>query len=253
MCHDFFSLLLMLSGDVETNPGPTLEDLMQQLTAIASDVREIKEGKTATDALIAETNARLATIEHRVDGLSNMAVSVAAFETKIVSLEKNVNFLLGKVDDLENRSRRNNLLVYGIKETADESNEGLENCVKREIFEDILGVHASGIEKIHRLGRKVANKTRPVILRFLDERDKSAVLSSCRRLKGSRFSISEDFSPRVQQIRKKLWDSAKELKKNGDKVVLSFDKIKINGQVFIWDDTANTRVPLYPATHQNPV
>ncbi|XP_040068674.2 uncharacterized protein LOC115320940 [Ixodes scapularis] len=253
VCHDLFSLLLMLSGDVETNPGPTLEDLMQHLTAIASDVKEIKEGKTATDALIAETNARLATIEHRVDGLSNMAVSVAAFETRIVSLEKNVNFLLGKVDDLENRSRRNNLLVYGIKETADESNEGLENCVKKEIFEDILGVHASGIEKIHRLGRKVANKTRPVILRFLEERDKSAVLSSCRRLKGSRFSISEDFSPRVQQIRKKLWDSAKELKKNGDKVVLSFDKIKINGQVFIWDDTANTRVPVYPATRQNSV
>ncbi|KAG0445154.1 hypothetical protein HPB47_019075, partial [Ixodes persulcatus] len=72
----------MLSGDVETNPGPTLEEIMKQLTAIASDVKEIKEGRTATDALIAETNARRANIEDRVDGLSNMAVSVAAFEAK---------------------------------------------------------------------------------------------------------------------------------------------------------------------------
>lgn len=252
MCHDLFGLLLLLSGDVETNPGPTLDELMQQLMAITSVVMEIKDGKAATDALIAETNARLATIEHRVDALSNMAASVAAFETKIVSLEKNVNFLLGKVDDLENRSRRNNLLVYGIKEIPDESTEGLENYVKREIFEGILGVHPSAIERIHRLGHWAANKTRPVILRFLDERDKCAVLSSCRRLKGSRISISEDFSPRVQQIRKKLWDSARESKRKGDKVVLTFDKIKINGQIFIWDDTANARVPLYTSTHQNP-
>lgn len=35
--------LLLLAGDVETNPGPDLKQIAQQLTQIAGDIKEIKE------------------------------------------------------------------------------------------------------------------------------------------------------------------------------------------------------------------
>lgn len=71
--------------------------------------------------------------------------------------------------------------MYGIHKTADEDSAFLENLVKKDVFERIL----SGIERIHRLGRKSTNKTRPIILKLLDGRDKTKILSSCRLLKGS--------------------------------------------------------------------
>lgn len=104
-------MLLMLSGDVESNPGPDMAQLMEQLQIIAGDVKDIKEGKAVTDSLIAETNGRLTTIEQRVDSLTKLTATVTALQDKILCLEKNVDFLMAKIDDLENRSRRNNLIV----------------------------------------------------------------------------------------------------------------------------------------------
>lgn len=171
-------------------------------------------------------------------------------KNRITFLEKNANFLLDKVHKLWNKSRHNYLIVYGIKETEDDNNETLETCVKNNIFGDILSTWITGLERIHRLGHKAANKTRQVILKLSDERDKNAIWKNCRRFEGSEFSVSEDFSSKVQQIRKKLQETAKELENKGDKVVLSFDRIKINGQVFPWDDPANASVPLYPTTRK---
>lgn len=249
-CYDMFKVVLLLCGDIEKYPGPSFDDLKAQLEATAGNVKGIKKGEISTDALISETNTRLATTEARVEGLLKVADKVAPYQNRIASLEKNVSFLLDKDNNLENRSRHNNLIVYGIKETEDENKNMLNTCTKNSIFGAILGTQITGIECIHRLGYKAANKKWLVILKLLDKRDKISILSNFRRLKGSAFSESEDFSPRVQQIRKQMWDSAKELKKKGDKVVLLSERIKINEPVFVWDGSANARVPLYPPTHK---
>lgn len=76
------------------------------------------------------------------------------------------------IDDLENRSRRSNLIVYGVPEMDEETSEALEEAVKEEIITKILEPVA--IERIHRLGSRETNKTRPVIFKLLDARDKSS-------------------------------------------------------------------------------
>ncbi|XP_042149349.1 uncharacterized protein LOC115320747, partial [Ixodes scapularis] len=229
LCRSVCSMLLMLSGDVESNPGTDMAQLMEKLQIITRDVKDIKQGKAVTDSLIAETNERLTTIEQRVDSLTKLTATVTAFQDKVLSLERNVDFLMAKIDDLENQSRRNHLIVYGIHETTDEDSIFLENLVKKDVFESILKVQTAGTERIHLLGRKSPNKTRPIILKLLDGRDKTKILTSSRLLKGSAYSILEDFSPRVQQIRKKLWESAKDLRTNGDKVIFRQVKTKWQG------------------------
>ncbi|XP_049266808.1 uncharacterized protein LOC125756318 [Rhipicephalus sanguineus] len=161
---------------------------------------------------------------------------------KVDVLQKTVNLIL-KVDDLENRSRRNNLIIYGVKEAVEEDQPCLEQIVSKEIFQDLLNIRDVPFQRIHRIGKPSANKCRPVIIKLLDGRDKGKILKNCRKLRNSEFSICEDFSPRVQQIRKKLWDSARTNRDKGDKVMLFFDKIKINGKQFRWDEDRNERVP----------
>lgn len=163
--------------------------------------------------------------------------------SEIASLRSLVSTLEMKLDDLENRSRRNNLIIHGIPEEKDEDQGSLDAIVNGKIISDILKTEPITIERIHRLGKPHERKVRPVILKLLDHRDKNRVLKNCFKLKGSTFAISEDFSSRVREIRRKLWNCARKFKQAGDKVTLSYDKVRINGELFVWDSEKNDLVP----------
>ncbi|XP_065286334.1 uncharacterized protein [Dermacentor albipictus] len=220
------SKLLLIAGDVESNPGPDYDQFSKQLKQISDDIRVIKE-------------ERLTSIDLKLDSLSNLDTKVSTCMEQINSLQKALISLELKVDDLENRSRRSNLIVYGLPEEAKENEGSLEHKVHEKILKSVLEVEDVTIERIHRLGRPAAKKTRPVILKLLDYRDKTQILSNCYKLKGSSFSIGEDFSWRVRNIRKKLWNYAKARKESGDKVSLSYDKLRINDDLYRWDDETN--------------
>lgn len=162
--------------------------------------------------------------------------------TKVSALEKVVSGLELKLDDLENRSRRSNLIVYGIPEDEKEDEESLEQVINNTVAKGVLKIEPVSIERIHRLGKPSANKTRPIIFKLLDDRDKTKILKNCHKLKDTDISISEDFFQRVRNIRKKLWDSAKPNKESGQKVHLVYDKISIDRILYRWDDTVNDKV-----------
>lgn len=136
------------------------------------------------------------------------------------------------------------MIVYGVDESDDETTEVLENVVKEGIFSKMLHVYVASIERIRRLGRKIENKMRPVILKFLDHRDKASIMKACSKLKGSRYSVSEDFSKKVREIRKQLWNSALEKKSNGAKVKLLYDKLSVDSVMYGWDEEKGFRYRL---------
>lgn len=110
-----------------------------------------------------------------------------------------------KLSDLEDRSKRNNLIVYGISETSGETESDLKQAIVNEVFTKKLGVKVTNIERIHRIGNRADARHRPVILKLYNFQEKIAVLRSCAKLKGSDVSVGEDFSIATRLIRKKLW------------------------------------------------
>ncbi|KAH9381384.1 hypothetical protein HPB48_009036 [Haemaphysalis longicornis] len=131
-----------------------------------------------------------------------------------------------KLDDLGRRSRRSNVIVYGVNEQDNETTENLEKPVITEIFQDVLGVKISGIERIHRLGRPKQGldpKPRPVIMKLLDFRYKERIIKNCPKLKGFAFSVSEGFSRAICDARKKLWLRTKENLDRHEKVCLVYN------------------------------
>ncbi|XP_029833713.2 uncharacterized protein LOC115318140, partial [Ixodes scapularis] len=192
--------LLLLCGDVESNPGPVeLKDIMDKLNVIACDVQEIKTSQK-------EACRRLGAIEAKLKEIDSVKAASIKQDRKIEKLENTVSTLVDKMDDLENRGRRNNLIIFGLEETENENSNSLEARVSKTIIEDILDVSTSGIERIHRLGSQTPGKARPIILKLLDFRDKLTILRNCSKLRGTNISINEDFSKRVQLIRKKFLD-----------------------------------------------
>lgn len=183
--------------------------------------------------MVDETSGRLGQIETRLTG----------HDHEITSLYK-------QIDDLENRSRRNNLIIRGISEATPETEEVLVRSVTHEVFDGILKVKVDSIERIHRLGRHIPGRIRPVIVKFADFRDKMKILNNCSKLKGTQISINEDFSKRVVEIRKHLWNSTADERKEGAKARLVFDKVKINNVLYAWDEVRNERYRCssYPST-----
>lgn len=125
-------------------------------------------------------------------------------ETLVQGIENNVATITEKVDELENRSRRNNIITHGFEEPKDESLEILFDTVTKNVLQGKLNVTICGVERCHRLGAKSINKIRPVILKLIDYREKVLILKNCSKLKGSDQYVTQDFSPKVRAIRKKL-------------------------------------------------
>lgn len=58
------------------------------------------------------------------------------------------------------------------------------------------------IQRAHRLGRHNPGHKCPIVVQFSAFKTKEAILTNARKLKGTTYSIGEDFSRRVQNARK---------------------------------------------------
>ncbi|KAH9383211.1 hypothetical protein HPB48_024046 [Haemaphysalis longicornis] len=153
----FFLSLLMQCGDVEPNPGMKSQTTEQLLAELLQGQKSIGD--------------RLSEIESKLVKVETLASKFSEVSSKITSLQK----LQDKLVDLEDRSRRNNLLIFGVDERPDETSDSVIDTVVKDIVSDILKVKLSSAERIHRIGREVANRSRPVIVKFIDHREKEQV------------------------------------------------------------------------------
>nr|XP_054917163.1 uncharacterized protein LOC129380383 [Dermacentor andersoni] len=239
---------LLVCGDIEANPGPTEKEMLSELLIgqgkLTTFVEALQSSQNDIEKNISALTKRIEGFEKQLAGLNALNKRVKTMEDTVVKVDKQLSALIYKVDDLENRSRRNNLVIYGLPDDDEETAAGLESKVVTEVFQDKLGLTVSGIERCHRIGRKFKYKKRPVILKFLDYREKASALKSAHKLKGSEISISEDFSTRTREIRKHLWKSAAQEKANGAKVKLMHNKLSVDNVMYGWDEVKGARYKL---------
>lgn len=234
-----------MCGDVEANPGPSDHEILLQLlqgqqnmTATLNNVLT-KQAKVETD--LADLTKRISGIESLSPIISTLKNEVEGLKSEVLLLHNKNSELTRIHDEQENRSRRNNLVIFGIDEPSGETKDGLLGIIKDDLFQKKLELSINGIERCHRLGKKTNGQGRPVIIKLLDYREKVLILKSCSKLKGSVISVTEDFSMRVREIRKKLWLSSSEERNNGAKAKLVFDKLAIGDTMYAWDEVTNTR------------
>lgn len=128
-------------------------------------------------------------------------------------------------NDLEQYTRKNSIRLFGIKEDVLNIEEAAI-----EIFNTNLdtAIKQDDIEIIHRVGKKIPDKPRPVIIKFVSHKKKVEIMRSKKALKGSEFFIIEDLT----QQNSKLMRELNILRKSGKiKSTWSIDgkiKIKLN-------------------------
>ena len=133
-------------------------------------------------------------------------------ELNLKGIKSNIEHLEDKIDDLENRSRRNNLYFEGIEESTNETWQDTENKVKYLISSHMPEVGGDiVIERAHHVGRRSSAESKPrkIVACFLNYKDCESVLKVKKKLRGTNVFVNEDYSDRVI---KKHMDLMRDLK-----------------------------------------
>ncbi|XP_029830951.3 uncharacterized protein LOC115315791 [Ixodes scapularis] len=246
--ESFRVLLLLLSGDVERNPGPMSKPQEEQLLSLQEtvdkhknshailqqEVNLLKEKQKQSEQTVSTLEERLNKLASELDALKQKDTSSAATtEPQLTAALNELSQLKTRCDDAEGRSRRCNLLFFGITD-ADKETWAQSECLVTSLCSEKLNVQveSSRIERAHRLGAFDPQKCRPIIVKFSSFKDKDSVLSSAHKLKGTRVAISEDFPISVRLARRHLLDFARP---KGTPYRLRHDKLFINDKCYVFD------------------
>lgn len=163
-----------------------------------------KEESEKLDTLRKEVNDIKVSLEFTQATLKD---ELAAIKNENESLKNELERIKDRVISQEDRSRRNNLRFDGIAEVVDETWEKTEALVQDFLKTklEVNNVENIVIERAHRVSKKVQGKPRTIVVKFFNFKDKSNILSKCKKLKDLPFSVYEDFSRETAEIRKTLW------------------------------------------------
>ena len=274
------SLLLLMGGDVESNPGPPRQAKQKTLTfadAVSSPTltppqqrqRRNDGNKTVQDNEImsflremkGEMKDDMKSLNNKMDNIettiNNLRAENEQLKKENSEIKDEINKLSSKLDTLESYSRRNNLRIYGLEESERENWDETEQRVRLFLKETMdMPEHENvEIERAHRVGSKFAGK-RPIIVKLSKYKDKEAILGKARRTfqQDSDYSVKEDFTERVQRQRRELGKYMMQERAKGRYARLKYDKLIVDTDIFKFDDSINRIVRIGKNKgHQQPI
>jgi len=135
------------------------------------------------------------------DTIKQLQADVSSLQERIKEIDER---LVERTDELEQYQRRNNLRLFGVKESVSEDTDKLVISICR----DKLGVvlPAEAISRSHRVGRRQdaaadgGKRPRPIIVSFTTYRTRRMVFQDKKKLKGTGVTIREDLTFRRQEL-----------------------------------------------------
>ena len=129
-------------------------------------------------------------------------------DDKIKHLEQHLQESQSKIEELEQYSRRNCLVVHGVKETPGENTDDFICKLAKEKLE--VDVEPTDIDRSHRLGEKGKQDrqgrtiTRPIIVKFAAYRSRAKFYGARSKLKKTGIFIHENLTTERQKLLKKV-------------------------------------------------
>lgn len=210
----------VLQAELEKNRTAILKEINASLSPLNATLNDVRQKLDEYEPRFAEMETRLSDHGDRLDDL----------EKRVNILEKEKGELLAKTEDLENRSRRNNLRVIGLPEGA-ESRTGASAFMSRffvEVLQDETFTKPPELDRAHRaLRERPADHERPraMYVRFLRYQEKEQVLAIARKkgqllYNGHKIFIFPDYSAALSKKRAAFNPVKAKLYKKGVKFFL---------------------------------
>ena len=193
-----------------------LNDVQSRIIRLEEKEREFQESLEFTqDIMDKKIETHKEQLEKKMEDIENNGMAVHM--TKVKELEEDLR-------RLEDRNRRNNLRVDGVRENEGESWNETEIKVKK-LLRDRLKIDDVIIERAHRMGKKNKDKPRTIIFKLLSYKDKERIMKNRKMLKNTGIFINEDFSDATMKIRKELRIEMKKAREAGKYSVIVYDRL----------------------------
>ena len=163
-----------------------------------TDVKEVRkeneELKKSLDFAHAKIEETKSIVEQQINKIKEL-------ESKVCEAGE-MSGISERVRTMEDFSIRNNVIIDGIPEHAQENSEKLQVAVSK-LFSEKLGMPNVEIERCHRIGKESSDKKpRRTLLELSKFEDRQKCLKSSFKLKGSDIYVNEDVSRATAEIRR---------------------------------------------------
>ena len=133
------------------------------------------------------------------DGLVNVKNDIKKVQTDLREIEDDLldpTFVMQKLTELEDRSRRNNVRIEDIPEISNETWKSCEEEVRKIIKNKLDMTDDIEVDCYHRMSKFQRKKLKPrtVVCKFLRSKNKPKLLQNAKKLKDTRIFIYEDLS-----------------------------------------------------------
>ena len=184
----------LLSKIVETVSECIVEKILGSESILRNITTAIVQSADFKDSL---KEGRQEIYESIAFDLTDPNSEISSLKQHCQDLQSTVDTLKMDLDDLEQYSRRNCLLIHGIQERDDDTGKEDTDEQALEFFKSKLDLNItkSDLDRSHRLGKKSTGKNRPIIVKFARYNKRGEVFRSKRMLKGSGFVITESLTP----------------------------------------------------------
>lgn len=234
-----------------TEAEPTLREIFHAINScrasvegLSCQIKEIKDELLLIKQELQKAVDRITGLEGRV---SQVEDDVFPLQQDVKSMKEQLGRINEKMDEMENRLRRDNIRIVGLPERCEGQNPiaFLEGW-----FTEIFGRDAFSpqlaIERAHRVPFRApppGGRPRSLLMKFLNHRDKLTLMRKAREkglilYNGARVSFFADFSPELQRRRESFVEIKRTLQKYDVKYALLYParlRVEAMGEVLFFD------------------
>ncbi|KAH9372157.1 hypothetical protein HPB48_009710 [Haemaphysalis longicornis] len=185
-----------MCGDIEENVRPGHETmtemfkLMKEIndrsipieenqTNMSQAITELKDAQESIFNSIADINERLQALETQSAAYDSWKLDTDETRQVLQRMEKENATLKARRDNAEDRSRRDNLVFYGITDSKPETWQDSEKKIIALAAEKLqFDIPTGTITRAHRIGRFDPGRNRPIIFKFSANKIKELFLRS---------------------------------------------------------------------------
>lgn len=224
-------------------PGSPKRLTLNNIKEIVSDAnKEILQSIQSLKNDFFEIRRHLSALSSRINGLETSLTDLkerhGKYEDEVKDLKQAVEAMtapdFGDVfRELEERQlRRDNVMIFGIPETAVRSLSERKRNDDEQVKSVLQEIGLSEIEpsEIRRVGKLSTNRPRPLKIKFNNQTSKYKVLQKAKGLKDShqfkQVMIRNDLTRAQLQEQNALWDELKRLRDQGNDVVIYRGRIQ---------------------------
>lgn len=169
--------------------------------------------------------------------------NIAAIKSECNNLREENIQLKKRVLNLERKTKKYNIVIYGLKECSlrKEEETEIQNLFNRNLE---LNYSPREIRDFYRIGKKDQNKCRPLLVEFNNYSTRDNVFQNISKLKNTKFFITPDLTPEDYSIQKSLRNTIKVVKEKYPQAYIKKNILFVNRQQFAAEEINTLTIPI---------